>query len=79
MQSTAGGGETVDIFHNVLRTDFTERTAKLTAVFLIRAVDTVPLEVTSAVQVNTLPTGTGKLFGRAGAGGLRRGWWSAGS
>lgn len=75
MQSAAGGGQ----ISLVSRTGSTERSAKLTAVLLIGAVHTVPLEVTPAVQVNTLPTGTGELFGRAGAGDLRRGRWSAGS
>lgn len=33
-----------------------------TAVFLIRAVHTVPVQITPAVQVNTLTTGTGELL-----------------
>lgn len=40
----------------------------LTTVFLIRSIRTVPLEVTSAVQVNALPTGTRELLGRTRAG-----------
>lgn len=76
MQSTAGGQTWTRL---TMRTVFTEHAAKLTAVVLIRAVDTVPVEVTPAVQVNTLPAGTGKLFGRAAAGGGRgRGGWRGG-
>lgn len=40
----------------------------LTTVSLIWSIHTVLLQVTSAVQVNTLPTGTRELFAGAGAG-----------
>lgn len=44
----------------------------LTTVFLIRSIHTVPLQVTSAVQVNALATATRELLGGAGAGR----WWA---
>lgn len=42
----------------------------LTTVFLVRPVCTVPMQVTPAVQVNTLPAGTGELFAGTWAGDL---------
>lgn len=45
-----------------------EMNIHLTAVFLIRPIYTVLLQVTPAVQVNTLPAVTGELLGGAGAG-----------
>lgn len=44
------------------------RTEQLTTVFLICPIHTVLLQVTPAVQVNTLPTVTVELLGRARAG-----------
>lgn len=53
--------------------------ANLTTVFFIWAIYAVPLKITSVVQVNTLPTGTGKLFGWTGTRDLWSNCWSAGS
>lgn len=49
----------------------------LTTVFLIWSIHTVLLQVASAVQVNTLPTGTRELFGGAGAGHPWSDCWSS--